>query len=375
MDLKNFLKTNDIRISSYGNISANDLLDKFILKDKTQNINECDYYLSHELCACMFKFLSKHSNIYDDLINLLINNDPIELKNNSIYLISTKERAKKNEYKVGRYMRTLQQLISRYVTSLVNPILFFYEKVNDYITIENKILIDLDPFRIINKNGNKSEWVKLEKNKILSIIRNNINKWDSHDNIEIVDNNKLIALTNLMFIPKKYIDQSINSINHPSDFLQINKTMNKYFDFIFDHENLFVIMDNNDKIWFSGNDIAKILEYKTPQKVIEKFVPARYKKQFQDIDVDNKKYTKKYQNKSMFIDEIGLFRLSIKSKQKKAIEFQEWIINEILPELRREDNHYLEEKLHKINKINNILLIENDYLRRINKYHGDKNII
>jgi prophage antirepressor-like protein len=157
--------------------------------------------------------------------------------------------------------------------------------------------------------------------------------------------------------------------------------MNKYFDFIFDHENLFVVMDNNDKIWFSGNDIAKILEYKAPQKIIEKFVPAKYKKQYQYIDIDNQKYTKKYQNKSMFIDEIGLFRLSIKSRQKKAIEFQEWITDEVLPELRREGNYYLQEKinilknkLHKINKINNNLLIENDYLRGI-KVDIKKNIM
>ena len=69
-------------------------------------------------------------------------------------------------------------------------------------------------------------------------------------------------------------------------------------------ENLFVVIDNHDKI----------LEYKAPQKIIEKSVPNKYKKQYQEINIDNKKYNKKYQNKTMFIDEIGLFRLSIKSK-------------------------------------------------------------
>ena len=65
--------------------------------------------------------------------------------------------------------------------------------------------------------------------------------------------------------------------------------MNSYFDFIFDHENIFIIIDNNDKVWFAGNDIAKILEYKAPQKIIEKYVPDRYKKQYQDIDINKKK--------------------------------------------------------------------------------------
>ena len=77
--------------------------------------------------------------------------------------------------------------------------------------------------------------------------------------------------------------------------------MEKYFDFIFEHENLFIIVDNNDKTWFAANNVARILEYKAPQKVIEKFVPIKYKKQYQDIDVNSKNYNKKYQNKTMFI--------------------------------------------------------------------------
>jgi prophage antirepressor-like protein len=164
--------------------------------------------------------------------------------------------------------------------------------------------------------------------------------------------------------------------------------MNKYFDFIFDHENLFIIIDNNEKIWFAGNDIAKILDYKAPKKIIEKVIPNKYKNQYQDIDVDNKEYNKKYQNKSIFIDEIGLYRLSIKSKQPKAIRFQEWITDEVLPELRKQGNYQLEEeihflkkklhktndKLHEVNKINRKLLIENDYLREEpDEYH--KNIL
>lgn len=72
---------------------------------------------------------------------------------------------------------------------------------------------------------------------------------------------------------------------------------------MFNHENLFIIIDNKNKIWFSGNDIARILEYKAAQKAIEKFVPSKYKKQYEQIDVDKKTYSKKYQNKSTFIDE------------------------------------------------------------------------
>jgi anti-repressor protein len=123
------------------------------------------------------------------------------------------------------------------------------------------------------------------------------------------------------------------------EFIFYTLYMNNYFDFIFNHENLFIIIDNENKIWFSANDVAIILEYKAPQKAIEKFVPLKYKKQYEDINVNEKTYSKKYQKKSMFINEIGFFRLSMKSKQKKAAEFQEWITDIVLPQLRKEGSY------------------------------------
>lgn len=158
--------------------------------------------------------------------------------------------------------------------------------------------------------------------------------------------------------------------------------MEKYFDFIFDHNNLFIIIDNNNKIWFSGNDIATILNYKAPQRIIEKYVPIQYKLNYQDIDVTNKIYSRKYQNKSIFIDVIGLFRLSIRSKQEKAIEFQEWITDDVLPALSEKGSYNLQKqinvlkyKVNKSNKIINNIIKENDYLRNNNLDCNDKNIM
>lgn len=153
--------------------------------------------------------------------------------------------------------------------------------------------------------------------------------------------------------------------------------MNRFYDFIFEHENLYVIIDNTYKVWFAGNDIATILEYKAPKKIIET-IPKRYKQEYQDIDVNKKTYTKRYQKNSMFINEIGLFRLAIKSGQPKAVIFQEWITDEVLPGLR-EDGYYslkeriefLENKLGRIKKMNKNLLIENDYLRGVDEKYND----
>ncbi len=47
----------------------------------------------------------------------------------------------------------------------------------------------------------------------------------------------------------------------------------------------------------------------------------------------------------MFIDEAGLFRLSIRSKQHNAIKFQEWITDTVLPQLRRNGVFQLEDRI------------------------------
>ena len=340
MSLKTFLKINNIKYTDYGNICINDIIDTLILNDTNYKKKQIEYYLSPIMCR---KMLSRHKNKLIDFFNLIdeyVLNKHNYLHKLSIYLISTPEHMDRNEYKVGKYSGSLSQLISRYATPLIIPLVFCYIKVNNFTVIETKILEELDEFRMINVNGNKSEWIKLKRNKIISIIQKNVNKFDYDKPIEIIDNTKI--------------------------FLPTRKILLSYAN----HDNLFVIIDNNDKIWFAANDIATILEYKAPQKIIEKFVPNKYKKQYQYINVNNKNYSKKYQNKSMFINEIGLFRLSIKSKQPKAVELQEWITDEVLPELRREGNYRLEEKiiflknkLDKVTKINKKLLIENDYLR------------
>lgn len=151
--------------------------------------------------------------------------------------------------------------------------------------------------------------------------------------------------------------------------------MENLFNFIYDHENLFVIIDLHDKVWFSGNDIARILEYKAPKKIIEKYVPSNLKITYENIDIHNKIYSKSYQNKSIFIDEAGLFRLIFKSKQNKAIEFQNWVTDIVLPKLRHEGYIILKQKIEllqnkiiKIRNENKLLVNENNYLTNKTQY-------
>ena len=85
-------------------------------------------------------------------------------------------------------------------------------------------------------------------------------------------------------------------------------------------------VDNKNKIWFRGKDIAEILEYKNTRKAIQKHV-----------DEDDKKLMTWKNNgvirKCFFINEFGFCELIIRSKQPKARELKRWVTSEILPSI------------------------------------------
>jgi len=96
----------------------------------------------------------------------------------SIYLISTKSRSKRGKYKLGKHTGSEKQLLSRYTTSLINPIIFFFRPVGDADKIENVLKERLLKYRIRNHKGTVLEWVRWEFKKIVAIIKQVIDKYD-----------------------------------------------------------------------------------------------------------------------------------------------------------------------------------------------------
>jgi hypothetical protein len=45
-------------------------------------------------------------------------------------------------------------------TPLINPICYYFVPVGDYKKIENETLLLLDDYRLIDDDGNKTEWVR-----------------------------------------------------------------------------------------------------------------------------------------------------------------------------------------------------------------------
>lgn len=127
-----------------------------------------------------------------------------------------------------------------------------------------------------------------------------------------------------------------------------------------------LLLDENLNPWFLANNVCEILGYKNPNKSINDHcrpegVTNRY-------PLSKKLGGTQYPN---FISEGNLYRLIIKSEKPEAEPFEKWIMDEVLPSIRKngtysvnsaeakEDKKYIQslyrelESLEASNKANN----------------------
>lgn len=71
----------------------------------------------------------------------------------SIYVVSTKKRAAKNMYKVGFWSGTLRSLESRYTTSLLYPMFYYFSPKQNAEEIETLFLNRADNYRFVSRHG------------------------------------------------------------------------------------------------------------------------------------------------------------------------------------------------------------------------------
>lgn len=113
-----------------------------------------------------------------------------------------------------------------------------------------------------------------------------------------------------------------------------------------DYGELSVIVENN-KVYFESTKIAKILGYKNPHKAIRNHCDKEGLTIWSVEVITGKmrdgKNAKQKVNKN-FIDEGNLYRLILKSKLPNAKKFETWVVNEVLPTIRK-NGVYIEDKL------------------------------
>lgn len=118
----------------------------------------------------------------------------------------------------------------------------------------------------------------------------------------------------------------------------------------------------NNKPYFVGKDVATILGYSNPTKAI-----STHCKGVSKMGIPSKGG----EQQMSIIPEGDLYRLIIRSKLPKAQKFEEWVMDEVLPSIRK-DGYYLtknadieklEKELQIIKERNQLLSQENQALR------------
>ena len=117
-----------------------------------------------------------------------------------------------------------------------------------------------------------------------------------------------------------------------------------------------IFTDENQNPWFSHKDICDVLGYKNSRDALSRHCKKKgVSKHEVTIESTSKaavgkrdtcsKYTKS--QKIIFINEGNLYRLIVKSKKPEAEKFEEWLFEEVLPQIRKTGSYTLDKQATK----------------------------
>ena len=146
----------------------------------------------------------------------------------------------------------------------------------------------------------------------------------------------------------------------------------------FNGKDVKMLTDKDGEVWFKGGDLANILEYKKAKNAIQnnvdnedkmelgKICPTNLKGALSISPLENSQSVlneKNVQLTTLYINESGLYTLIMKSKMKKAKEFQRWITKEVLPAIRKTGQYDITDSI-KTNTVPQIAYDLNNYLNK-----------
>lgn len=97
--------------------------------------------------------------------------------------------------------------------------------------------------------------------------------------------------------------------------------------FNFDNHNVRVVLDDNQTPMFVAKDVAKVLGYNRPNDAINQHCKGAVKHRTLETEGGNQKMRVIY--------EPDVYRLIFGSKLKSAVKFQDWVFEEVLPQIRK----------------------------------------
>ena len=100
---------------------------------------------------------------------------------------------------------------------------------------------------------------------------------------------------------------------------------------VFENKTFGRVIERNNEPWFVGKDVAEVLGYSNPSKAVIAHVKDCHKKQEMIAHSQNGNVV----TKTTLIDEAGLYSLVLRSKLPAAEDFQEWVVAEVIPSIRK----------------------------------------
>ncbi|ENV2090076.1 Bro-N domain-containing protein [Neisseria gonorrhoeae] len=105
----------------------------------------------------------------------------------------------------------------------------------------------------------------------------------------------------------------------------------------FQQNSVRTVADNKGELWFLANDVCEILGYTNPRRTV-------------DLHCKSRGVTKRYtpttsgEQEMTYINEPNLYRLLIKSRKPAAEAFEEWVMETVLPTIRKTGGYQVGQK-------------------------------
>ncbi len=109
--------------------------------------------------------------------------------------------------------------------------------------------------------------------------------------------------------------------------------MSNLIPFQFDTAQVRVIQDENGEPWFVAKDVAAALGYANPSNAVQAHCKAKRNEVIPDSGM------------TAIIPERDVYRLIMRSKLPAAEQFEEWVVGEVLPSIRKHSGYMTPEKV------------------------------
>lgn len=115
----------------------------------------------------------------------------------------------------------------------------------------------------------------------------------------------------------------------------------------FNNMEIIVVFDEKEKPWFSAVQVAKIIGYVKTKEAIRENVSEKHRSRLDELVDDPSQINKNAQPHAIYIDEPGLYKLMMTSRKESAVQFQDWILDEVIPKIREFGQYHISEKYKK----------------------------